>query len=458
MGKSEFNYGLMTDLYQLTMAAGYFTQGMRQEATFELFTRRMPEGRGYLVTAGLEQALEYLEGLHFEEDEVEYLSNLPVFKYVDKKFFDYLRDLRFTGDVWAIPEGTLAFPNEPLLRVTAPLIEAQLVETYLLSMVNFQTLIATKGARVCTAACIDGRERAVIEFGTRRAHGPVAGALAARAAFIGGCAGTSNLEAGKRYGIPVFGTAAHSWTLAFDSELEAFEKYYRLFPDSTTLLIDTYNTTVGAEYATHLGKGVRGVRIDSGNLEKDSRLVREILDAAGMKETKIVLSGDLNEQSIARMVSEGVPADIFGVGTDLATSRDAPSLGGVYKMVERIGADGEKRYTAKFSSEKMTLPGAKQVFRIYGSDGLYAGDKIALATESAPEGSEPLLAQVMRGGARCEERIEIKRSQALARRELAKLGEQYKRLSEPAKYPVQLSEPLAVVLEQVRRDVSARSS
>jgi nicotinate phosphoribosyltransferase len=455
MGKSEFNYGLMTDLYQVTMAAGYFTQGMKQEATFELFTRRMPTERGYLVVAGLEQALEYLEELRFEREEIEYLKGLPVFKHVGGEFFDYLREFKFTGTVWAIPEGSLAFPNEPLLRVTAPLIEAQIVETYLLSMVNFQTLIATKGARVCWAAGMDGRERAVVEFGTRRAHGPVAGSLAARAAYIGGCSGTSNLDAGRRYNIPVFGTAAHSWTLAFESEMEAFEKYYELFPETTTLLIDTYNTLAGAELATRLGSGVKGVRIDSGDLVKESRQVREILDAAGMKETKIVLSGDLNEQSIAAMVREGVPVDILGVGTDLSTSRDAPSLGGVYKLVEYIGTDSKKRYTAKFSSEKTTLPGAKQVFRRRGPDGKYEGDVIALAGESDPSGGEPVLVEVMRGGERCVERVEPVKSQALAREELARLGDEYKRLSGPARYTVQLSEALAALLEQVRRQHSA---
>ena len=302
---------------------------------------------------------------------------------------------------------------------------------------------------------MDGRQRSVVEFGTRRAHGPVAGSLAARAAYIGGCSGTSNLDAGRRFGLPVFGTAAHSWTLAFDSELEAFEKYFGLYPDSTTLLIDTYNTRAGAELATKLGSGVRGVRIDSGDLAKESRQVREILDTAGMRETKIVLSGDLNEQAIAQMVKDGVPVDIFGVGTDLSTSRDAPSLGGVYKLVEYIGADGKKCCKAKFSAEKTTLPGAKQVFRRRGPDGKYAGDMIALAGESDPSGGEPLLVEVMRGGERCVERVEPVKSQALAREELAKLGDEYKRLSGPARYPVQLSDALTALLEQVRRQVGA---
>ena len=352
--------GLLTDLYQLTMAAGYFESGKAHEiATFELFFRHLPRYRNYVLAAGLEQVVEYLSNLRFTSEEITYLRSLPQFKRVSPEFFDALREVRFNGDVFALPEGTPIFAGEPLLTVRAPIIEAQIAETYLLATIGFQSLIATKAARMVEVA----RGRAVVDFGTRRAHSPEAGVLAGRASYIGGCAGTSNTETGFRFGIPVFGTAAHSWVQAFPTEREAFERLQQLLGDATVYLIDTYNTIDGARLAASLGKPLWGVRLDSGNLVELARVVRKILDDAGLKDTKIMATSDLNEYKILEFAAAAAPIDAFGVGTDLATSTDSPNLGVVYKLVELDG-----RFTAKFSEDKHTLPGAKQVFRFADHD------------------------------------------------------------------------------------------
>ena len=373
--------GLLTDLYQLTMAAGYFLAGKAGEkATFELFVRRLPENRNFLLAAGLQQAVEYLLNLSFSAEEIEYVRSLPQFRRVAPEFFDMLCGLRFTGDLFAMREGTPFFPGEPLLTVRAPLIEAQIVETYLLSVVGFQTLIASKAARVVESA----GGRSVIEFGTRRAHSPEAGVLAGRAAYIGGCIGTSNALTGFRYGVPVFGTSAHSWVMSFESELDAFRRLQEMLGTRTIYLIDSYDTLQGARHAVSLGKPLWGVRLDSGNLVELSRGVRRILDEAGLRDAKIMATGDLNEYKIIELVAAGAPLDAFGVGTELATSSDLPSLGVVYKLVELDSASG-RRYTAKFSEDKRTVPGAKQVFRYHDHD------MVGLASEWGEPGSEALL-------------------------------------------------------------------
>jgi nicotinate phosphoribosyltransferase len=355
---------ILTDLYQLTMAAGYFAAGKAGEkATFELFVRRLPANRNYLIAAGLEQAVAYLQSFRFSADEIGYLRSLPQFRLAPAEFFDYLKEIRFTGDVFAVPEGTPVFPGEPILTVRAPIIEAQIPETYLLATISFQSLIATKASRVVRAAA----GRPVIEFGTRRAHSPEAGTLAARAAYIGGCMGTSNVLAGMRYRVPVFGTAAHSWTQSFGSEIESFRKLQELLGEQTVLLIDTFDTLEGARRAASIGAPLWGVRLDSGDLGQLSRGVRTILDEAGLREVKIMASGDLNEYKIRDLLAAGAPIDAFGVGTDLATSLDAPSLAAVYKMVE-LRTAGRPRFTAKFSGEKSTLGAPKQVFRFADRD------------------------------------------------------------------------------------------
>jgi nicotinate phosphoribosyltransferase len=353
--------GLITDLYQLTMAAAYYDNNVDISGTFELFVRNLPESRSYLIVAGLEHAVQYLLALKFHDEEIEYLRSLDTFKTASAAFWRYLHDFHFTGDVWAVPEGTVIFADEPMLRLRAPIIEAQIVETFLLSAMNFQTMVASKAARVVQSAC----GKPVVDFGTRRAHGPEAGILAARASYIGGCIGTSNVEAGFSFGIPVFGTAAHSFTMAFDNEEDSFQSYYRVFPESTTLLIDTYDTIKGAKKACTLGSGLKGVRLDSGDILTLSKKVRTILDEAGLREVKIVASGDLNEYKIDNLLQNGAPIDIFGVGTEMVTSKDAPALGGIYKLVE-CERNGVITYKSKFSDEKVTYPGSKQLLRCVG--------------------------------------------------------------------------------------------
>ncbi len=324
-------HGLLTDLYELTMTAGYCQAGIaHHRATFELSIRRLPEHRSFLIAAGLPQAVEFLLECRFTGEEIDYIRSLPQFASAPSAFFELLRGFRFSGDVFAVPEGTPVFAGEPLILVRAPLAEAQLPETYLLSMIGFQTLIATKAARVVEMAA----GRGVVEFGTRRAHSPEAGVLAGRAAYIGGAIGTSNTLTGFRYGVPVYGTAAHSWVEAFPDETEAHRQLQRLLGPSTVYLLDTYDTIEGARRAASLGKPLWGVRLDSGDLAQLSREVRRILDGAGLRGAKIMASGDLNEYRIRELVAANAPIDAFGVGTELATSADAPAISSVYKLVE----------------------------------------------------------------------------------------------------------------------------
>ncbi|MAF09128.1 nicotinate phosphoribosyltransferase [Candidatus Poribacteria bacterium] len=419
---------IVTDLYQLTMAAAYYESGRTGLASFEMFVRRLPRDRGYLLLAGLEQALHYLETLRFEPEAIDYLRFPPTFASVSDGFFDYLAGFRFTGSVDAIAEGTLVFANEPLVTVTAPIIEAQLIETYLLTTVNYQTLVATKAARVVGAAS----GRAAVDFGTRRAHGPQAGVLAARAAYIGGCAGTSNVYAGHALGVPIAGTMAHSFVMAYASEDEAFEAYARAFPRHATVLVDTYDTVAGARTAARMSTRPQAVRIDSGNLERGSRDVRDILDAAGLHDVKIVASSDLNEYIIEELVAAGAPIDGFGVGTELVTSRDDPALSGVYKLVA-YEHGGETVGVAKLSEDKATYPGAKQVFR--AAD--FSGDVVGAADERLP--GEPLLRRVMDGGGVCAALPSLEDVRERAAGELMRIPTGCRRLRQPDTYPVRYS-------------------
>lgn len=369
------------------MAAGYFAAGKQDDtATFELTLRRLPRDRDFVVMAGLHRAVDYLLNLNFTADEIAYLRGLENFRHAPAGFWDYLAGFRFTGDVFAVPEGRLLYEGQPAMNIRAPLIEAQIPETYLLSAIGFESLIATKAARVVHAA--GGAD--VIEFGTRRAHTPEAGVLGARAAYIGGCAGTSNVLACYRFGIPVMGTAAHSWVMSFASETEAFAKLQQLLGENTVQLLDTYDSLNGARIAAGLGKPLWGVRLDSGDLPSLAREVRRILDDAGLRDAKIMASGDLDEVKIAAIVASGAPVDSFGVGTQLATSGDAPSMGTIYKLVE-IEHAGEVRYTAKNSPEKHTIPGTKQLFRYPEYD------LIGLHNECAG-GAEAMLKPVIIGG------------------------------------------------------------
>jgi len=444
---TDDNIAINTDLYQLTMAAAYFENGIHYPATFELFARRLPYKRSYLVAAGLEQAVHYLLNMRFTEESIAYLKSQPPFLNVSEDFFDYLLNFKFTGTVHAVWEGTVFFPDEPIIRVTAPMIQAQIVETYLLAAVNYQTLVATKAARVVHAA----QGRVVVDFGTRRAHGTQAGVLAARAAFISGCAGTSNVLAGYELGIPIVGTAAHSFTMTFDSEMEAFEKYHRVFPDATILLIDTYDTLEGAKRAIKIGDKLKGVRLDSGDLAALSKQVRKILDDAGLHHTKIVASSDLNEYKIAEMLSKGAPIDIFGVGTELVTSKDDPTLSGVYKLVEQE-REGKIGYKLKLSSKKATYPGKKQVYRRTDESGNYLEDIICRHTERRDD--MPLIKPVIENGALCCDVPSIEEIQARALENLSHLKDKYKRLEDADEYPVRKSGELEALRESVQKEIS----
>jgi nicotinate phosphoribosyltransferase len=423
-------HGLLTDLYELTMAAGYVAAGKQRETgCFELFVRRLPPNRDYLIAAGLEQAVDYLLNLRYSAEEIAYLQGVPQLASAPAEFWRYLRDLRFTGDLWAVPEGTPVFGGEPLLNVRGPLCEAQIPETYLLATISFQTMIASKAARVVAAAA----GRPVIEFGTRRAHSPEAGVLAARAAYAGGCAGTSNTETGFRFGIPVYGTAAHSWVQSFPSEYEAFAQLQRLLGPGTVYLIDTYDTLEGARQAVSLGRPLWGVRLDSGDLATLAGGVREILDGAGLPDAKIMVSGDLNESKIAKLIAAGAPVDSFGVGTELATSCDAPSLGAVYKLAQ-LEREGKTYYSLKLSPGKQTYPGAKQVFRYPDHDVVAGAWECLGCGEEGPE-PEPLLRPVILNGQLVEPLPSMAGIQQRARERMAALP---RRVPYPVRYSAEL--------------------
>ena len=417
--------GLLTDLYELTMAAGYFETGRSaQWATFELSIRRLPRNRDYVLLAGLEQALEYLLNLRFTGPEIDYLRTLPQFSLVSAAFFEHLRDFRFTGDVFAAPEGTMLFAGEPVMTVRAPLMEAQIPETYLLSTLTFQTLIATKAARMVRQAA--GRD--VVEFGTRRAHTPQAGVLGARAAYIGGCSATSNTQTGFRFGIPVVGTAGHSWVMSYLTEQEAFQKLQQVLGVNTVQLVDTYDSIEGTRRVASLGPPLWGIRLDSGDLVALSRQARAILDSAGLHATKIMASGDLDETKIGDLIASGAPIDSFGVGTELATSGDAPSMGAIYKLVEVEG-----RYTAKHSENKASLPGPKQLFRFPDRD------VVALASEPVPPGATAVLEPVILKGALAAASPDLPSIRRAAAKSLRTVGPR----------PVDYSDALKTLMTQV---------
>lgn len=377
--QDEIYPALATDLYEFTMAKGYLDNKMENtRATFDLFIRSLPENWGFFITCGVDDAIDFLvNDFKFSPQNIAYLRD----QGFPDDFLNYLRDMRFSGDVWAVPEGTPVGPNTPILRVTAPLVQAQLAETALLNLINFQTMIATKANRVARAA----KGASVVDFGLRRAQGPGAGLKGARAAFIGGCKGTSNVEAGKRYGIPISGTQAHSWVMAFHSELDAFRAYATSFPNDTILLIDTYDVEEGAKNAAIVGKEMearkerlKGVRIDSGDLEMLAAKVRKILDENNLEYVTIIGTSDLNEYKIEELVSRNSRIDGFGVGTELITGKPVAAVSGVYKLVQI-----EDRPVIKLSSGKVTYPGLKQVYRVMDDNGNYNYDLLALEGEKS---------------------------------------------------------------------------
>ncbi len=447
----EENMSLFTDFYELTMCASYFDNQNFEPATFDLFIRRLPENRSYFLFAGLEEALQYLQRIKFTEEHLEYLKK----QGFNQDFLDYLRGFKFTGDVWAVPEGTITFPNEPLIRVTAPIIEAQLVETFLLNSVNLQTMIATKASRVVHAA----KGKSVIEFGLRREPGIDAGMKVARSSYIAGCQGTSNVLAGQTYDIPVFGTMAHSFIMSYPKEIDAFRAFAKTFPNKSTLLIDTYDDISGAEKAAVVAKeleakGFRlgGIRLDSGDLAQTSKKVRKILDDQGLDYVKIFASGDLDEFKIAELLSKGARIDSFGVGTKMGTSADRPYLDVIYKLCETMAADGSFMPIMKLSKDKITLPGRKQVYRFMDAAGNFEKDTIALADEKAQ--GEPLLVKVMEKGKLIYKLPSLDNIRAAASENLSKLPDEYKTLMGAPVYPVELSRNLLNLVKTLKRQLT----
>lgn len=441
---AELGSPLLTDLYQLKMLKAYLAQGMLDDAVFEFFVRRLPEQRNFLVAAGLEQLMEILETFGFSDAELRWLEENEI---ADEKLLRYLRDFRFAGDVYAVPEGTVVFANEPLVRVVAPLPQAQLIESRLVNLLNFQTLIATKAARCSTVA--DGK--LLVDFGMRRAHGAEAAVLAARAAYVGGFHGTATVLAGRLFDIPLYGTMAHSFVQAHDNERQAFEYFANSQPDNVVLLIDTYETIAGAREVLALlpllresGIRVRAVRLDSGDLIALSREVRAVFDAGGGADIQIFASGGLNEVEIERIVAAQAPIDGFGVGTDLDVSADAPKLDCAYKLQEYAGRARRKR-----SAGKATWPGRKQVYRHYRENGTLAGDTVGLDAEELPGAG--LLKPMMLSGQRVATREPLDQLQQRCRESLQQLPTPLKSLSAPANYPVDVSAAVRALADETDR-------
>ncbi len=434
---------LLTDLYQLTMLHAYFCAGMHGTAVFEFFVRKLPAGRGFLLAAGQQQVVEFLQGLRFDEAELAWARDSGRF---DEAFIEHLARLKFTGDVDAMPEGTIFFPDEPVLRVMAPMPEAQLVESRLINLLHLQSLIATKAAR-CRLAAPD---RLLVDFGMRRAHGAEAALLAARAAYAAGFDGTATVLAGERFGIPLYGTMAHSFVQCHDTEIEAFRTFARAQRDNVVLLIDTYDTAGGAHAVVELvpqlaaeGIVVRAVRIDSGNLADEAKKVRAILDAGNCPHVNIFASGNLDEFELAASIAAGAPIDGYGVGTHLDTSADAPYLDCVYKLQEYAGRARRKR-----SEGKATWPGRKQVYRQFASDGTMLAD--VLTVEGDVQAGEPLLQPLLRNGQPVSTAPALADIRKSVCDRLQGLPPALKRL-EPMPYPVEVAPALKTLAEEVDR-------
>ena len=442
---------LLTDLYQLAMMQAYHEAGESETAVFEFFVRRLPKGRNFLVAAGLEQALSFLVNLRPSDDDLAWLAQSGHFS---RELIENLRSFRFTGDVDAMAEGTVFFPEEPILRVTAPLPQAQYVETRLINLLHFQTIVASKAARMVLAA----EGKMLVDFGLRRAHGAEAGLLAARASYIAGFAGSANVQAEREFGVPAFGTMAHSFVQAFDSEPAAFEAFAKARPKNLVLLIDTYDTEAGARRVVEIapklramGITIRAVRLDSGDLGALAKSVRRILDAGGLAEVTIFASGGLDETEIARLLATGAPIDGFGVGTSLTTSSDAPALDCAYKLQEYAGRARRKR-----SEGKATWPGRKQVWRRFDEVGRMTGDIVT--TEGDPQDGTPLLEPVMRAGRRLSPPPSLLESRSHAAQSVSSLPHRLRDLEQAAPYQAEISASLRALADEVDRfiDRSAR--
>jgi nicotinate phosphoribosyltransferase len=442
------NLALLTDLYQLTMAQGYFESQRMAPATFSLFVRSYPPNRSYFVSAGLQDVLEFLEQFQIDSAGIDYLRSRRMFT---DYFLDFLKGLKFTGDIWAIPEGRLFFKDEPVMEVTAPIVEAQIVETFIINQINFQSLIATKAARCVHAA----GGRAVVDFSLRRTHGIDAGMKVARSSYLAGAAGTSNVRAGQHYGIPIVGTIAHSFVSSFEHEIDAFRAFVSSFPNNSTLLIDTYDTLAGARKAVQVakemaarGQRLQGVRIDSGDLAKLAVDVRKIFDDAGLTEVKIVGSGGLDEYDLAEFSEAKIPYDSYGVGTKMGVSADAPWSDVAYKLVEYDG-----RPVLKLSTGKVSSPGKKQVFRVCDEQSQLHKDIIALRSENVA-GSEPLLKQVMSAGKITVPLPSLEEIRSVFMSEFARLPEAIKAVRNPSQYLVEHSASLQAYCAYVEQRVT----
>ena len=433
---------LLTDLYELNMIQAYLDRGENGEAVFEFFVRRLPARRSFLLAAGLADAIDYLTTLHFSDAEIDWLKSTGRF---NQSLLDYLAGFRFTGDVHAIPEGSVCFPSEPLIRITAPLPQAQLVETRLINILHYQTLVASKAARMVLAA----PGKILSDFGLRTAHGAEAGLFSARASYIAGFAGAANVLAGERYGIPIVGTMAHSYVQVHDDETQAFENFARARPEGVILLIDTYDTEQGARKVVELaprlkadGITIRGVRIDSGDLITNAHKVRRILDEGGLREVIILVSGGINEDILQGMMKARTPIDGFGIGVNLAASLDAPALDCAYKLQSYAG-----RPKRKLSEGKATWPGAKQVWRTYDADGRMRGDILSLETDRQP--GEPLIVPVMRAGKLIASLPALAQIREHAARDLKRLAGPLARLESGFEYTVQVADALRALAEQI---------
>jgi nicotinate phosphoribosyltransferase len=438
---------LLTDLYQLTMAQSYFQSQRMEPATFSLFIRSYPPNRSYFVAAGLQHVLEFLEQFTADSAGIDYLHSRGIFT---DDFLDFLRGLKFTGELWAIPEGRLVFKDEPFLEVTAPIIEAQIIETFIINQINFQSLIATKAARCVHAA----GGRAVVDFSLRRTHGIDAGMKVARSSYLAGCAGTSNVRAGQEYSIPIVGTMAHSFVSSFEEEIGAFRAFVASFPNNSVLLIDTYDTLVGARKAVAIakemaakGQRLQGVRIDSGDLGRLAIEVRKILDEAGLQYVKIIGSGGLDEFDLAEFSAAKIPYDSYGVGTKMGVSADAPSFDIAYKLVEYDG-----RPVLKLSTGKVSLPGKKQVFRLRNSRLQLEKDIVGLREETV-SAAEPLLKKVMEQGKIVAPLPSLEEARSVFLDEFQQLPDTIKEIRDPANYPVEFTAPLTALCEEIEQKV-----
>lgn len=446
---NDFNMILATDFYQLTMGAAYYQYNLENKideendiATFELFIRKFPKNRNYLIFAGLEQTLQYLLNARFTEQTIEFLREKEVFKNIDSSFFDeYLPKFKFNVDVWAMKEGSFFFPNEPIMKVQGPIFHAQIAETYLLNVINFQTLIASKASRIKTVA----PDKVLLEFGTRRSHSPLAGVYAARASYIAGFNGTSNVIADFELGINSTGTMAHSFVQKFENEQDSFDSYYKIYDKDSIFLIDTYDTENGAEKSCKFGNNIMGVRLDSGDLIDHAKKVRKILDKNGCEKVLITASSDLNEYKIKEIIEKKAPIDAFGVGTELATSRDDPTISGVYKLIVYNNIP-----KIKVSEEKLTYPGKKQVYRIYNKEGMFKEDILSLENEPIPPNSEALLIPIMKNGEVITKIPNLDEIQAFYLENIKKLPDFYKKLEKIQVPKVKISENLQQLTDSLK--------